>query len=275
MTYTACFFLGAAPAGADAKASRTTSRRGSWRSLALIFFIITARFGLFAQTLQRLSFSGFEWYVRQTSEPEGPMNNLFGGTGTSVDLLADGALRLSIAYREGDWHAAEVWTTKSLGYGTYTFRIRTPLAWLHPDLIFGAFTYSRALGYFHREIDIEFSAWGKDAQALRGQYVIQPYDRAGNLYVFPAYSYQGSSSQQFTWLADRIEFVSWLGYGEKPPAGDPRLIDAWTFSDAKSIPKPSAAVHMNLYLFDGRPPGKKDGLQLVIIDGFEFKAAPE
>lgn len=275
MTYAAYFFSGEGHTGADAKASRTTLGRSSWPLLALIFFIIAAKSGLFAQTLQRLSFSGFEWYVRQTSEPEGPMNNLFGGTGTSVDVLPDGALRLSITYQEGDWYAAEVWTTKSLGYGTYTFRIRTPLAQLHPDLIFGAFTYSRAFAYFNREIDIEFSAWGKDAQALKGQYVIQPFNRAGNLHAFPARQFSGPSSQQFTWLPDRIEFASWLGYGEKPQAGDPRLIDAWTFGDAKSIPKPSAAVHMNLYLFNGRPPGKKDGYQLVIVDGFEFKAAPK
>ena len=275
MTYAMCFAQGNSTAVADAKASRTSSARGSLRTLALIFYIITASSGLFAQTLQRLSFSGFEWYVRQTTEPEGPMNNLFGGTGTSVDVLPDGALRLSIAYYEGDWYSAEVWTTKSLGYGTYTFRIRTPLAQLHPDLIFGAFTYSRALGYFHREIDIEFSGWGKNVSDLKGQYVIQPYERLGNLHSFPAEPYGGPSTQQFIWLPDRIEFASWLGYGEKPPAGDPRLIDAWAFSEVKSIPKPNAAVHMNLYLFDGRPPGKKDGLQVVIIDGFEFKAAPK
>lgn len=261
--------------GVRAKASRTAVKRDFWLLFALIFFILPAQSSLFAQTLQKINFSGFEWYVRQTTNPEGPMNNLFGGAGTSVDMLPDGSLRLSITYQEGKWYAAEVWTTKSLGYGTYTFRIRTPLAQLHPDLIFGAFTYSRALAYSHREIDIEFSAWGKDTRALQGQYVIQPYNRAANLRVFPASKFLGPSTLQFVWLPDRIEFATWLGYGEKPQAGEPGIVDAWTFSDTKSIPKPSAAVHMNLYLFDGHAPGKKDGYQLVIIDGFEFKAAPK
>jgi len=47
-------------------------------------------------------------------------------------------------------------------------------------------------------------------------------------------------------------------------------ISAWTFSDAKSIPPPGAPIHMNLYLFEGRPPDSKEGNLAVILDSFEF-----
>jgi hypothetical protein len=222
-----------------------------------------------AQVLERVKFSGFDWYVRATKGPEGPMDNIFAGLGRGVEMLPDGALRLSVANRNGTWYSAEVWTTKSLGYGTYTFHVRTPLAQLHPDLILGLFTYSQAIWHHHREIDIEFSAWGMGAKDLEGQYVVQPYDRGGHLYEFPS-AFVGPSTQQFTWLPDRVEFSSWLGYGEKPAAGDPGLVSAWTFSDAKSIPPPSAPLHMNLYLFEGRPPDSKEGNLAVILDSFEF-----
>ncbi|MEN6492142.1 MAG: hypothetical protein ABFC85_09115 [Rectinema sp.] len=245
-----------------------------YRNILLYMALFLALHGtISAQIRERIKFSGFDWYVRKTTEPEGPMNNLFGGLGTSVDTLPDGALRLSVVYRNGTWYSAEVWTTRSLGYGTYTFRVRTPLGQLHPDLILGLFTYSRTLWYHNREIDIEFSAWGTDTERLNGQYVVQPHDKAGHLYAFPAAAFAGPSTQQFTWLSDRIEFSSWSGYGGKPPPGDPRLINSWVFSDAKSIPRPSAPIHMNLYLFESPPSDKKEGSLVVILDGFEFAPA--
>jgi len=115
------------------------------RFLLYTAFFLALQGTISAQTRDRIKFSGFTWYVRSTVEPEGPRDNFFGGLGTSVDMLADGALRLSVVNRNGTWYSAEVWTTKALGYGTYTFRVRTPLSQLHPDVTLGLFTYSQAL----------------------------------------------------------------------------------------------------------------------------------
>jgi hypothetical protein len=243
------------------------------RFLLYTAFFLALQGTISAQTRDRIKFSGFTWYVRSTVEPEGPRDNFFGGLGTSVDILADGALRLSVVNRNGTWYSAEVWTTKALGYGTYTFRVRTPLSQLHPDVTLGLFTYSQALLAHNREIDIEISAWGTDTSVLGGQYVVQPYAAPGHLYAFPAAAFVGPSTQQFTWLSDRVEFASWLGYGEKPQAGDPRLLYSWVFSDAKSIPRPSAPVHMNVYLFKRPPSDRKVGSLVVILDSFEFVPA--
>ena len=223
-----------------------------------------------APARERIKWSGLDWYVRTTTEPEGPMNNIFGGLGNNVEVLSDGALRLSVVSQNRTWYAAEVWTRKSLGYGTYTFHIRTALNQLHPDLTLGLFTYNETVWYQHREMDIEFSAWGMNTDNLNGQYVIQPYEKDGNIFMFPAADFSGPSTQQFTWLPDRVEFASWLGYGGRPLPGDSRLLSSWTFTDKKSIPRPNAPIHMNLYLFENPPSTRKSGNLTVILDSFEF-----
>ncbi len=223
----------------------------------------------------RIKFSGYDWYIRETNEPEGPMNNYFAGLGRSVEVLPDGGVRLSLSYSDGIWYSAEMWTLKSLGYGTYTFHIRTPLARLHPDLVLGLFTYSETGWYHNREIDIEFSSWGADGRSAppSGQFVVQPYEQDGHLASFSAALLEGPSTQQFVWTKDSVEFASWLGYSDRPPAGDARLVSKWSFTDAKLIPKPSAPLHINLYLVDGKPPGNKDGSIVVIVDSFSFVPA--
>lgn len=241
--------------------------------LQLVILLLAIHGSAFAAYRERIKFSGYDWYIREANEPEGPMDNLFAGLGQSVDMLPDGGLRLSVTYNSGSWYSAEIWTARSLGYGTYTFHIRTPLAYLHPDLVLGLFTYSGSVWYHNREIDIEFSSWGSDDASLGGQYVVQPYETDGNLKAFPAARFVGPSTQQFIWQKDRIEFASWMGYGDRPPPGDSRLVSEWVFSDAKRIPRPSAPLHINLYLMDGRQPGNKNGSIVTIIDGFTFSPA--
>ncbi len=238
--------------------------------LALLTVLPVAVYGV---TREIIEFSGFEWYIRATEEPEGPMDNMFGKRGISVERLEDGGLRLCITRYEGTWYAAEVFTRKNLGYGTYTLRVRTPLAELHPDAVLGLFTYSQAPGYFHREIDIEVSAWGKAPEALRGQFVVQPHTKPQNLYSFPVTALSGPASFRMVWSQDSIEFFAWKGYGELPPDSGADLVAHWKFSESKSIPKPSAPLHMNLYLVNGNPPRSASGRLDVIIDSVEFKPA--
>jgi len=240
-------------------------------AVTLSIFLSIALVPAHGYVRQSLDFAGFEWYIRSTEEPEGPMNNIFGGRGIGVERLEDGGLRLSITYYEGIWYAAEVFTRKSLGYGSYTFRVRTPLVELHQDAVLGLFTYSQAPGYYHREIDIEVSAWGKDRKALHGQFVVQPYTKPQNMFTFPVSALDGPASFRMVWSAGMISFYAWKGYGEQPPEGDPALVASWKFTEARSIPKPSAQVHMNLYLVNGKPPRPESGRLDVIIDGFEFK----
>ncbi|MFZ2782593.1 MAG: hypothetical protein WAZ31_11200 [Rectinemataceae bacterium] len=225
--------------------------------------------------LPRMKFSGFDWVVRTSEVSEGPRDNLFGGRDVSVFAENGGSLVLKITEDEGAWKAAEVYYPHRFGYGTYLFRISTPLADLDPNVVLGLFTYSSQRAYNNREIDIEFSAWGEktDLPTL-GQFVVQPYDDAGHMNSFPVTAFTGPSSHAFTWLEDRVEFASWTGLGPRPAEGDPSLVASWTFVGAKAVPKPgNEAVHMNLYLADGNSPPAGKGRTSVTIESFSFAPA--
>ena len=223
-----------------------------------------------------LTFSDYRWDIRHTVEPEGPMGNQFGGDARTTALNADGSLTLSIEYKDGVWRAGEVTTQKNLGYGTYLFRLRTPPSGLDPKVVLGLFTYSRSAAYSHREIDIELSAWGIRGVPVHGQYVVQPGASPGHFITYDISKIEGPATYGFTWSEGRVEFATWKGYGQRPQPGSSDLVSAWTFIDAKAVPKPSSRVHMNLYLADGSiPPTSATGQPSlsVTIDAFEFIAA--
>lgn len=220
--------------------------------------------------VQTLTFSSKKWTVRQTLEPEGPADNMFGGRDLSVILDKDGALTLTLAYKEGIWYAGEVTLQQRTGYGTYLFKVRTPPGELDPNIVLGLFTYSGGAAYSHREIDIEFSAWGQRGAPILGQYVIQPYETPGHIETFGLSSVNGPGTYSFTWAEGKVDFASWTGYGPRPEAGSPSLISSWTFADPKAVPKPSPNVHINLYLADGSVPPSGHGSLAVTIDAFEF-----
>ncbi|MFA5851240.1 MAG: hypothetical protein WC820_00935 [Spirochaetales bacterium] len=220
--------------------------------------------------MQTLTFSASTWIVRQTLEPEGPMDNYFGGRDLSVMLNPEGSLTLSLAREEGIWHSGEVTMQKRTGYGTYLFKVRTSPSTLDPNIVLGLFTYSSASAYSHREIDIEFSAWGVRNKPVLGQYVIQPYEIPGHIDTFDISGVDGPATYSFVWSEGKVEFASWIGYGPRPQTGSPQLIAAWTYIDPKAVPKPSAQVHMNLYLAHGAVPPSGQGSTSVTIDAFQF-----
>ena len=220
--------------------------------------------------VQSIDFASRRWTVRRTTKPEGPGGNTFGGKDISVVLNADGSLTLRLKFQDGIWHAAEVTSQQRMGYGEYVFRVRTPPKDLDHNVVLGLFTYSGGAAYFHREIDIEFSAWGVSSAPILGQYVIQPYTNPGHMLNFDISQVKAPASYSFKWSEGRIDFSSWVGYGPRPEGGSPEIISAWSFADPKAVPKPSPNVHMNLYLVKGEVPPSGRGLIAVTIDSFEF-----
>lgn len=233
----------------------------------------------------QIEFAGYTWLIREEDSPAGPQNNVF-GLG-AVTLGSDKSLRLRIVPSDGHWFAAELYLQKSLGYGTYTFRVRTAPADLDSGVVLGLFTYSPQKAYYHREIDIEFSAWGVPGAEPKGQYVLQPYTRQGNLHLFDLPEDGGRASYSFRWQPGRIEFLSWSGYGSRPAQpgyasvpdgaaqGQAVVLAHWLYEDSTRVPKPgSEGVHINLYLAHGEVPPAGDGAVEVIIDGFEFAPEP-
>ena len=199
-------------------------------------------------TARHLSFSGYDWEVRQIPSDRGGANR-YDPDNAWVD--SEGLLHLRLRQRDGEWTSAEVILTRSLGYGTYAFVVRD-VSQLDPAAAMGMLTWDDlAAAQNHRELDIEISQWG-DRSIANAQFVVQPYGTPGNLQriATPA----GSQTLGFTWRPNEVAFTAGAS--------------SWTYTGT-SIPPPPASVHMNLWLDAGRPP--TDGKPVdVVVSGFSY-----
>ena len=128
--------------------------------------------GELAQRPRRtITFSGYEWDIRQVSSDRGGANQYDAG---NVWVDDKGHLHLKLTQRDGRWSSAEVTLTRSLGYGTYLFVV-SDVSQLEPSATLSMLTWDdEAVQQNHRELDIEISRWG-NAASLNAQYVVQPY----------------------------------------------------------------------------------------------------
>lgn len=219
------------------------------------------------------NFAGIDWIVRRNSIPEGPQNNFFAGKGIAVSFNKDRSVTLKVAQKNGTWYGSELYMTRGLGYGTYIFQLNESPFELDPNIVLGLFTYSPSEAYHHREIDIEFSAWGVSGAPVKGQFVIQPYYQRGNMKTFTGKGASGPISCAFTWTEKAVSFIAWMGHGTMPAPQDPSIIAAWTFRDSTRIPKPGdEAVHLNLYLAHGSVPPAGTGRLDITVQSFMFFA---
>ena len=205
-----------------------------------------------------ISFSGYEWNVKTTSDSVGgPGPNYFNDSTENVWIDVSGYLHLRINYLpvQDEWHCAEVYSVESFGYGTYKFTLAPGFEDLNKNVVLGLFTYLDD----SNEIDIEFARWG-DESASNCQYVIQPSWVINHVKRFN-FNPQGlDSAHAFTWCKTTIQFNSTNGFDED---------FQWTYYGS-GIPKPNVEkARMNLWLMQGLPPS--DGIETeVIIKSFEF-----
>lgn len=221
--------------------------------------------------IRTLLFSGYEWRAKSSNDRVGPGPNYFSDSKNNVEVDAHGRLHLRITNHDRRWHCAEVISTRSFGYGTYRFSVDTNFDHMDPRVILGLFTWSDALEYSHREIDVEVSKWG-DKDNKNGQFVVQPYTSPMNIVRFQIPPGLNSSTHSFTWKPDSIFCQSLRGINAKPP-GTTSIIAEHTFT--KDIPHAGGEnARINLWLMDGHPP--IDGKEMeVIVTKFEFAPSPE
>ncbi len=131
---------------------------------------------------KRLTFSGYEWEIRDTPSDRGGTNEYDAGNAWTDD---EGLLHLKLAKRDGRWTSAEVILTRALGYGTYVFVVHD-ISQLDPAAAVGLLTWDdQGADQNHRELDIEISRWG-DPGVANAQYVVQPYYVPANVARFAA-----------------------------------------------------------------------------------------
>jgi hypothetical protein len=206
-----------------------------------------------------ISFSGYEWRVRDAPSDRGG-HNLYDPRNAWTD--DKGALHLRIAKAAGKWTCAEVTLTRNLGYGTYSFVARD-ISRLEPAAVFGMFTWDYAgTDQNHREMDIEISRWG-DPASENAQYVVQPFDIARNVFRFTAPP--GLITNSFQWEPGRVSF--WTIRGSETGSGQ-RPIAKHVFTSG--VPSPGMeSVRMNLYAFGyAGSPLQEDSE--VVVEKFQY-----
>jgi hypothetical protein len=220
---------------------------------------VTGR-GHFVPTPRKmLTFSGYEWQIRQTASDRGGTNQ-YDAANAWTD--ADGFLHLRLARRDGQWTSAEVVLTRGLGYGTYAFVLRD-VSRLDPAAAIGLLTWDDlGADQNHRELDIEIGQWG-DSIAANTQYVVQPYYVAANVFRFS--SPGGRLTHSFRWEPGRALFTTRQGSGLTSGG---RLLAQHEFTAGVPVPG-SERVHMSLYYFRYAPHAPQEDVE-VVIERFQY-----
>src|SRR6476660_9205211 len=107
---------------------------------------------------KRLNFSGYEWTTSTGPIFRAGSRNFFDAANVWTDER--GALHLRISGSPGNWNAAELKLTRSLGYGTYRFQMRD-VSHLEPSAVLTLITWDGVgTESNRRELDLEFGRWG-------------------------------------------------------------------------------------------------------------------
>lgn len=206
-----------------------------------------------------LSFSGYEWRIRDTPSDRGGMN-FYDSNNAWTD--SNGALHLRIAKEADHWTCAEVTLTRSLGYGMYSFVVRNT-SQLEPPVVFSMFTWDwGGTDQYHREMDIEISRWG-DPSSKNGQYVVQPFFIPENASRYAAPP--GVLTHYLRWEPGQVSFKTVRGSGN---GSKPVVVAEHVFTSGVP-PSGVETVRMNLYVFRGAKEPLQDGAE-VVIEKFEY-----
>ncbi len=205
-----------------------------------------------------LSFSGYDWLVRQTQNDRHGMNQY---DGRNVWVDGEGHLLLQLSERDGRWTSAEVRLTHSLGYGTYSFEVRDT-SQLDPSAAFSMYTLDPlASDQNFRELTIDVSRWGEPGN-MNGQFVVQPETVPANVFRFaiPA----GVVTHSFRWEPGRAAFKTVRG---GTPAGE--HVVAERLFTARVPTAGAETAHLTL-LYDRNVPHPPAKTVEVVVEKFAF-----
>jgi hypothetical protein len=216
--------------------------------------------------VRTIDWDGHTWTVRKGSGGPGP--NRWDPKNAWVDR--DGYLHVRIAFDGGRWSCAELETTDRLGFGTYSWVVDGSIGSLDPNVVLGLFDYPTpdVGGDGTNEIDVEYARWG-NASYPPGDFTVWPAKHGlkprGHAFDF---TLSGSlSTSTFVRSSGAVAFQAVDGGGA--------TLGGWTFAPKdpnRRIPQAPTPVHINLWLFEGRPP--TDGLPVeLVIRSFMFTPA--
>lgn len=217
-----------------------------------------------------LLFAGYPWTVKQSEWPVGPGPNRFSGRPEDVWVDEHG-LHLTITNRDAVWWSTEVILNGNLGYGTYVFHTTGRIDILDANMVLGMFTWDSTAPPNYREMDFEYTRWGNPSDFNNSQFVVQPYDSAGNLVRFRTDLTE--TDQRLThvmvWSPGFVEFSTYHGH-HLPGALLPSDRIFWWSNDGPDVPIPGLEnVRINFWLRFGLPPQNLQPEE-VVIGNFVF-----
>jgi len=214
-----------------------------------------------------LSFSGYDWWVKNYTTTVGPGPNYFSDSTNNVWTDTNGWLHLRITHRTNAWQCAELISARTFGPGSYRFELNSVVDNLNPNVTLGLFTYSDDPAFTDREIDVEAGRWQNAADTNNAQFVVQPYYLANQLARYCVPPGLADSTHLFVWQTNQI---SWQSQTGAYSAAATNLIAAYVFTNATNVPQSGdEAVHLNLWLINGSAPTDNNEVE-VIIQNFNF-----
>lgn len=166
----------------------------------------------------------------------------------------------------------EVTSRDRFGFGRYEFEIEGGIDRWDQNVVLGLFNYPTGDvgGDETHGVDIEFARWGR-ADAPLAVHTVWPVEKAlrptSKTFAFTLKS--SSSRHCFDWTSSRVTYQSLQPGTEK--AWEP--FQDWTFQPEdgpRRIAQKPMPVHINLWLFKGRPP--LDGKEIeVVVRHFVFR----
>lgn len=215
---------------------------------------------------KKISFAGYDWWVKRHCNPVGPGPNYFSDSNENISVDPNGYLHLKIAQRDGKWYCSEVIANVNLGYGTYVFTVQGRVDLLDENIVLGLFTWEDCVPeHNYREIDIEFSRWGQTKND-NAQFVVQPWNNPGNMSRFNT-DLTGhpnrTTTHIFTWKQNRICFRSYYGdFSLAPPKED--IIASWCYTGNDIPPAGAENPRINFWLMSGNAPTTRQDAEIVI-----------
>ena len=208
-----------------------------------------------------LHFTGYDWKVRTIASDRGGMNNLYDADNAWTDV--SGALHLRIKKKEDRWSCAEVFLTRSLGYGTYILVVRDTSR-LEPAAVLTMNTSDDWAGEQHfRELDLAIGRWGDGTSKKNTQYGVQPFYVPGNLVEFT--EPPGIMTHSLHWESGRASFKTVRG---PSPSGAP-VVSEHVFMSGVPSPGQEQIALAFFVVASKETPLQNDSE--VVIDKFEYR----
>jgi len=207
-----------------------------------------------------LNFSGYEWTTSTGPIFHAGSRHFFDPANVWTDER--GALHLRIAGSPGNWTAAELRLTRSLGYGTYRFQLRD-ISHLEPSALLTLIAWDGVGTESNRqELDVELGRWGY-LDNTNVKYVIKPYYVPANSVAFRMPP--GLYTHSFRWEPGKVTFSTVAGSGNATRYRD---VNQHVFTSGVPSPK-GESVRIALYVFhQGHIPLRNENE--VVIDKFEY-----